>query len=80
MVQDYAFGKYLGFLQVKFDENGVVTEYGGNPILLNNSIPEGEILKPFILIHTQMSSGTSETNYSSFKCGRGMRFPLQYEI
>ena len=57
MVQDYAFGKYLGFLQVKFDENGVVTEYGGNPILLNNSIPEGEIFKPFILIHTQMSLG-----------------------
>ena len=62
VVQDYAFGKYLGFLQVKFDEKGIVTEYGGNPILLNNSIPEGEILKPFILIHTQMSSGTSETN------------------
>nr|XP_022289438.1 5'-nucleotidase-like [Crassostrea virginica] len=45
VVQDYAFGKYLGFLQVKFDENGVVTEYGGNPILLNNSIPEDTDLK-----------------------------------
>ncbi|XP_048766300.2 snake venom 5'-nucleotidase-like isoform X2 [Ostrea edulis] len=45
VVQDYAFGKYLGFLQVEFDDNGKVTNYGGNPILLNNSIAENTELK-----------------------------------
>lgn len=44
MVQDYAFGKYLGFLQVEFDDNGKVTNYGGNPILLNNSIAESGLI------------------------------------
>lgn len=41
VVQDYTFGKYLGFLQVQFDNTGKVVSYGGNPILLNNSIAEG---------------------------------------
>ncbi|XP_063404663.1 snake venom 5'-nucleotidase-like [Mytilus trossulus] len=40
VVQDYAFGKYLGFLQVEFDNNGKIIRYNGNPILLDNSIPK----------------------------------------
>lgn len=40
VVQAYAFGKYLGYLKVEFDEKGYVTSHG-NPILLNSSIPEG---------------------------------------
>ncbi|CAG2203071.1 CD73 [Mytilus edulis] len=40
VVQDYAFAKYLGFLQVEFDDNGKVIRYNGNPILLDNSIPK----------------------------------------
>ncbi|XP_063404664.1 snake venom 5'-nucleotidase-like [Mytilus trossulus] len=40
VVQDYAFAKYLGFLQVEFDDNGKVVRYNGNPILLDNSIPK----------------------------------------
>lgn len=43
VVQAYAFGKYLGYLKVEFDDKGnVVTSYG-NPILLNSTIREGEI-------------------------------------
>lgn len=43
VVQAYAFGKYLGYLKVEFDDKGnVVTSYG-NPILLNSSIHEGEM-------------------------------------
>ncbi|XP_048769296.1 5'-nucleotidase-like isoform X2 [Ostrea edulis] len=38
VVQDFAFGKYLGFLQVQFDDNGKVISHGGNPIILNSSI------------------------------------------
>ncbi|XP_007949345.1 5'-nucleotidase [Orycteropus afer afer] len=45
VVQAYAFGKYLGYLKVEFDERGnVVTSYG-NPILLNSSIPEDPKIK-----------------------------------
>ena len=41
VVQEYTYGKYLGRLDLTFDENGHVTKWGGNPILLNASIPEG---------------------------------------
>ncbi|XP_071498726.1 5'-nucleotidase-like [Diadema antillarum] len=37
VVTAYAYGKYLGYLQLEFDDNGVVTRYSGNPILLDNS-------------------------------------------
>ncbi|XP_076445774.1 snake venom 5'-nucleotidase-like [Babylonia areolata] len=39
VVQDYAFGKYLGFLKVQFDDAGEVTSWSGNPILLDDSVP-----------------------------------------
>ena len=41
VVQAYAFGKYLGYLKVEFDEKGNVIASHGNPILLNSSIVEG---------------------------------------
>lgn len=41
VVQAYAYGKYLGYLNVTFDEKGNVVEAVGNPILLDNSVPEG---------------------------------------
>lgn len=41
VVQAYAFGKYLGYLKVDFDEKGNVITAHGNPILLNSDIPEG---------------------------------------
>uniref|UniRef100_W5NJV3 5'-nucleotidase n=1 Tax=Lepisosteus oculatus TaxID=7918 RepID=W5NJV3_LEPOC len=40
VVQAYAFGKYLGYLKVSFDDKGNVLKSYGNPILLNSSIPE----------------------------------------
>uniref|UniRef100_A0A3Q1ILY3 5'-nucleotidase n=1 Tax=Anabas testudineus TaxID=64144 RepID=A0A3Q1ILY3_ANATE len=40
VVQAYAFGKYLGYLKVKFDKAGKVIEAVGNPILLDSSIPQ----------------------------------------
>ncbi|XP_037510416.1 protein 5NUC [Rhipicephalus sanguineus] len=42
VVQDFWFGKYLGFLQVTFDANGNVTNWTGNPILINGSVEEDE--------------------------------------
>lgn len=40
VVQAYAYGKYLGHLQLTFDNAGLVTESKGNPILLDSSIPQ----------------------------------------
>lgn len=45
VVQAYAFGKYLGYLKVEFDEKGNVITSHGNPILLNSSIPEDPTIK-----------------------------------
>lgn len=40
VVQDYYYGKYLGYLKVTFDDQGRVTEWSGNPILLDKSVPK----------------------------------------
>uniref|UniRef100_A0A8C9AM75 5'-nucleotidase n=1 Tax=Prolemur simus TaxID=1328070 RepID=A0A8C9AM75_PROSS len=45
VVQAYAFGKYLGYLKIEFDEKGNVISSHGNPILLNSSIPEDPSIK-----------------------------------
>lgn len=45
VVQAYAYGKYLGRLNVTFDEKGNVVEAVGNPILLDSSVPEGMWIK-----------------------------------
>ena len=42
VVQAYAFGKYLGRLDVTFDRNGHAVSWNGNPIILDNSVPRGE--------------------------------------
>ncbi|XP_028995453.1 snake venom 5'-nucleotidase-like [Betta splendens] len=42
VVQAYAFGKYLGYLKVRFDEAGNVIEAAGNPILLDSSVRQDE--------------------------------------
>ncbi|XP_071998115.1 5'-nucleotidase [Engystomops pustulosus] len=44
VVQAYAFGKYLGYLNVTFDAQGNVLHSSGNPILLDSSIPEDSTL------------------------------------
>ncbi|XP_060572270.1 5'-nucleotidase-like [Ruditapes philippinarum] len=40
VVQAYTLGKYLGYLNLKFDSNGIVTNYSGNPILLDSTVSE----------------------------------------
>ena len=42
IVQAYTRGKYLGNLDVTFNTEGDITNWGGNPILLNGSIPRGK--------------------------------------
>ncbi|RWS11647.1 hypothetical protein B4U79_11299, partial [Dinothrombium tinctorium] len=40
VVTAYAFGKYLGFLNVSFNQNGNIVWYKGNPISLDEKVPE----------------------------------------
>ncbi|XP_054474500.1 snake venom 5'-nucleotidase-like [Anoplopoma fimbria] len=42
VVQAYAFGKYLGYLKVTFDDAGNVLKSTGNPILLDSSVPQDQ--------------------------------------
>lgn len=49
VVQAYAFGKYLGRLVLTFNERGDVSAWKGNPILLDNTIPQDpEILAALV--------------------------------
>ncbi|XP_068199107.1 5'-nucleotidase [Antennarius striatus] len=65
VVQAYAFGKYLGLLNVTFDDNGNVLESRGNPILLDSSVPQD----PEILAEVQRWK-ENLANYSSQVVGR----------
>jgi 5'-nucleotidase len=40
IVQDGAYGKYLGNLEVSFDADGVATSWQGDPILLDSTVAE----------------------------------------
>ncbi|XP_023236967.1 protein 5NUC-like [Centruroides sculpturatus] len=52
VVQDYTYGKYLGFLRVKFTDDGKVQSWTGNPILLDEKVEEDPLiqnaLKPYV--------------------------------
>ena len=41
VVQAMAFTKYLGYMNLTFDENGDLTEFEGRPILLDHTMPQG---------------------------------------
>ncbi|KAG7508565.1 5-nucleotidase-like [Solea senegalensis] len=45
VVQAYAFGKYLGYLKVTFDEAGNVVRSSGNPILLDSNVPQDPVVR-----------------------------------
>ncbi|CAG7718559.1 unnamed protein product, partial [Allacma fusca] len=44
VVQAYAFGKYLGYLNVTFNEAGEATSWAGNPILMDHTIPQDQTI------------------------------------
>ena len=40
IVQAYAYGKFLGELNVTFDDNGVITEASGEPLVMDGAVAE----------------------------------------
>lgn len=47
VVQAYAWGKYMGFLNVTFDDQFEVKSWSGQPVLLDSSIQEGMTFEQF---------------------------------
>ena len=41
-MQDFTYGKYLGKLRVVFDNNGELSSWNGNPILINETYLKDE--------------------------------------
>ncbi|KAL8186223.1 UNVERIFIED_CONTAM: hypothetical protein K2H54_066268 [Gekko kuhli] len=61
VVQAYAFGKYLGYLNVTFDDEGNVISASGNPILLDSSIPEDAEVKAQVdVMRVQLNNFSSQ--------------------
>uniref|UniRef100_A0A1W7RA44 5'-nucleotidase n=1 Tax=Hadrurus spadix TaxID=141984 RepID=A0A1W7RA44_9SCOR len=62
VVQDFTFGKYMGFLNVQFDNEGNVQNWEGNPILLDNSVKQDPVilnaLQPYIDKVSSLSTQT----------------------
>ena len=48
VVQAFAYTKYLGTLNLQFDEDGELVSSGGNPQLLDNRIAQG--MNSFFLV------------------------------
>lgn len=57
IVQAYAYGKYLGELNVTFDDEGVITEATGNPITLDGGVAEDKATKDRV---TEMAAPLDE--------------------
>ncbi len=48
IVQAWEWGKALGNLDVTFDPKGAITEFGGNPVLIDESYPEDPYIKAMV--------------------------------
>ncbi|XP_078655787.1 snake venom 5'-nucleotidase-like [Branchiostoma floridae x Branchiostoma belcheri] len=62
VVQDYAFGKYLGYLKVRFDDAGGLVHWEGNPILLDDTVPKDPDVST--LVQTLQASLINKTSQS----------------
>lgn len=61
VVQAYAFGKYLGHLEVTFDAAGEVKSWRGNPVLMDNTVEEDpRILSELVPFQEQVESVVKE--------------------
>lgn len=69
VVQAYAFGKYLGYLKVTFNNAGEVVKAAGNPILLDHSVPQD----PTVLADVEEWK-KNLANYSAQEVGKTLVF------
>ncbi|MFZ3581161.1 bifunctional metallophosphatase/5'-nucleotidase [Loktanella sp. DJP18] len=68
IVQAYAYGKYLGELNVTFDDDGVITEASGQPLVMDGAVAEdqptldriAELAQPLEEIRNEVVGETSD--------------------
>ncbi|WP_417525681.1 bifunctional metallophosphatase/5'-nucleotidase [Marinovum sp.] len=84
IVQAYAYGKYLGELNVTFDDEGTVTEASGNPIVMDASVTADEAVaariaeaaKPLEEIRSKVVAETAEAIEGDRSVCRAMECPM----
>ncbi|WP_425099573.1 bifunctional metallophosphatase/5'-nucleotidase [Tropicibacter sp. S64] len=84
IVQAYAYGKFLGELNVTFDDEGNIKEAKGEPILLDGSVAEEEATKariteaaaPLEEIRNKVVAETSDAIEGSRDVCRAMECPM----
>ena len=82
--QAYAYGKYLGEINVTFDDAGEVTAISGEPILLDASVAEdpaavarmAELAKPLEELRSRVVSSSAELIEGSRDVCRAMECPM----
>ncbi|KAK9711182.1 5prime-nucleotidase, C-terminal domain [Popillia japonica] len=75
IVQASAYTKYLGNLSVEYDGNGKLITWDGNPIYLDQSVPQdpyiNELLEPYRLVVEEVGNtplGTSKVHLNQTNC------------
>ena len=58
VVQAGSLGKYVGVLNLTFDLQGRITSWSGNPVVIDDSVPEGEDGKRQVLIVSILDSSS----------------------
>ncbi|MBB5723082.1 5'-nucleotidase [Loktanella ponticola] len=84
VVQAYAYGKFLGELNVTFDDEGVITEAAGEPILIDSQVAENEdvlariaeLAVPLEEIRTKVVAETAEEIVGSRDLCRAAECPM----
>lgn len=84
IVQAYAYGRYLGELNVTFDDDGTVTEASGNPIVMDASVTADEAVaariaeaaKPLEEIRSKVVAETAEAIEGDRSVCRAMECPM----
>lgn len=80
VVQAHCYGKYIGFLNVTFNEAGNVAAWSGNPLLVENTIPEDDDMRnllskyeQYVMAATRAPVGASRVllNADDGACRRG---------
>ncbi|MGC9370230.1 MAG: bifunctional metallophosphatase/5'-nucleotidase [Paracoccaceae bacterium] len=84
IVQAYAYGKFLGELNVTFDDAGVITEATGEPIIMDAAVTEdattkariGELAQPLDEIRNRVVAETAEAIEGDRSVCRAMECPM----
>lgn len=49
VVQSYGFGRYMGYVNITYDDEGRIVDASGHSLMLNQSVPEGTVTVPSLL-------------------------------